>query len=205
MPSSPLDVVVVRTGTANLASVVAALSRAGATARLTEDPAEVTAAERVVLPGVGAFAAAMDHLRAHGLASPLVERVRSGRPLLAICLGMQLLAEASDESPGVPGLAAFPGHATRLGPGVRVPQLGWNLVETGPSCRYMESGYAYFANSFCLTEVPEGWSVATADHGGPFVAGIERDRVLACQFHPELSGGWGLALLGRWLGQEASC
>ncbi len=184
---------------------MAALARVGAAPRLTDHPADVMTAERVVLPGVGAFAAAMSHLRANGLAKPLAERAEGGRPLLAICLGMQLLAEASDESPGVSGLGVFPGRARRFGSGVRVPQLGWNPIEPEGGCQYLLPGHVYFANSYCLDEIPDGWRGATADHGGPFVAALERGRILACQFHPELSGEWGLALLRRWLNSEAPC
>ncbi len=120
MAASPLDVVVVRTGTANLASVLGALTRLGATPRLTDDPAEVASAERVVLPGVGAFSAAMEQLRSRGLVAPLASRVASGQALLAICLGMQLLAEGSEESPGVAGLGRVPRPRAALrtwGPG----------------------------------------------------------------------------------------
>ncbi|MBM4394407.1 MAG: imidazole glycerol phosphate synthase subunit HisH [Deltaproteobacteria bacterium] len=198
-PGTLPGVVIVRTGTANLASVVAGLARAGAAARLTEDPAEVASAPRLVLPGVGALGAAMERLDALGLSGPLADRVRAGRPTLAVCLGLQLLAERSDESPGVPALGVVPGNATRFSGPVRVPQLGWNRVVPGPGCRLLEEGFAYFANSYRLEAPPPGWSAALADHGGPFVAAMERGPVLACQFHPELSGAWGLSLLRRWL------
>jgi glutamine amidotransferase len=202
---SPIEVVVVRTGSANLASVVAAFTRLGAIVRLSDEAGEIDTARRVVLPGVGAFAAAMDQLRGRELVRPLLSRVEQGRPILSICLGMQLLAQTSEESPGVAGVGAISGHVRRFGGGVRVPQLGWNTVEVQPGCRVLQSGFAYFANSYCLDEIPEGWSGATADHGGSFVAGIERGCVLACQFHPELSGDWGLALLRRWLTSEDPC
>jgi glutamine amidotransferase len=193
------EVVVVRTGTANLASVVAGLARAGATPRVAEDRRSIASAALVVLPGVGAFGAAMHRLAAYGLVRPLVERIRHGRPTLAICLGLQLLAEASDESPGVGGLAVVPGRACRFGGDVRVPQLGWNRVEPAAGSRFLEPGFAYFANSFCLRELPAGWAGGYSVHDRRFVAAIERAAVLACQFHPELSGAWGTALLRRWL------
>ncbi|MCP4246745.1 MAG: imidazole glycerol phosphate synthase subunit HisH, partial [bacterium] len=91
------------------------------------------------------------------------------------------------------------GRVTRFGAGVRVPQLGWNRVEPTPGCVLSQPGYAYFANSYRLVECPTGWRAAYADHGGRFVAALERGPLLACQFHPELSGSWGIALLGRWL------
>jgi imidazole glycerol phosphate synthase glutamine amidotransferase subunit len=192
---------VVRTGTANLASVLAGLSRAGASAEVTEDIAAVESAERLVLPGVGAFGAAMERLSALGLIEPLQRRIDQGRPTLAVCLGLQLLAESSEESPGIRGLARFPLAVRRFAPqaGLRVPQLGWNRIQPDPSCTLLEPGWAYFANSYRLVEAPAGWSAAWSDHGGRFIAAIERGAILACQFHPELSGAYGRALLLRWL------
>lgn len=195
-------VVVVRTGTANLASVVAALKRAGRQVRVTSEPKDVTDAERLVLPGVGSFgpvARRIDDLR---LREPLVERIQGGEATLAICLGLQMLAAASDENPGVPGLGLMPATATRFSDTVRVPQLGWNRVQALDGCQLLEDGCAYFANSYRLEEIPAGWCGAVSDHGGRFVAAVERGPVLACQFHPELSGRWGQALIERWLEQD---
>jgi imidazole glycerol phosphate synthase glutamine amidotransferase subunit len=192
-------VTVVRTGTANLASVVAALQRAGCEVTVTHHPTEVEAADRLVLPGVGAFGPVADGLRASRLAGPLTARFADDRPSLAICLGLQLLATASDEDPGVEGFGVLDATITRFADGLRVPQLGWNRVTAGEGCRLLTDGAAYFANSYKLDTLPDGWSGATADHGGPFVAAVERGAVLACQFHPELSGAWGQALIERWL------
>ena len=193
------DVVIVRTGVANLASVLAGLRRLGVTPDVTTDAAAVRDARAVVLPGVGAFGAGMAALHEHDVAAALTERAAAGRPLLAVCLGLQLLAATSDEAPGVPGLGVHDGHVARFPDTVKVPQLGWNEVTPDPGCRLLEPGYAYFANSYRLTDAPTGWAAARSDHGGPFVAALERGPVLACQFHPELSGPWGLALLDRWL------
>ena len=197
-------VVVVHTGTANTASVVAALERAGCPVDLTREPSEVTTAERLVLPGVGSFAPVADGLAQLGLVEPLRERIAGGAPTLAICLGLQLLATASEEDPDVPGLAVVPATVTRFAAGLRVPHMGWNLVRADDGCRLLTEGAAYFANSYKLDEVPDGWSGATSEHGGRFVAALERGAILACQFHPELSGPWGQALLERWL-EAAPC
>lgn len=195
-----MNVLVVRTGTANLASVLAGLTRAGGRPTLTDDPDAVRHADRVMLPGVGAFAAALVELRARGLDAALRERITAGRPTMGICLGMQLFAEASEESPGEAGLGIVPGTVERFrGPGVRIPQLGWNDVIPQTGCRLLQPGHAYFANSYRLAQVPAGWHGALTTHGEPFVAAFERGPVLACQFHPELSGAWGRALLTRWL------
>ncbi len=193
------EVVLLRTGTANLASVAAALHRAGCEVRITDASDDVAGAERLVLPGVGAFGAVVERIDVLGARAPLIDRIAEGRPTLAICLGLQLLAEASEESPGVAGLGLLEAKVTALPSGVRRPQLGWNRVTAGPCCRLLEDGDAYFANSYKLDRVPDGWHGALTDHGGSFVAAVERGAVLACQFHPELSGAWGQALVERWL------
>lgn len=193
------EIVIIRTGVANVASVGAAFERLGCAVRLEDDAAKIAAASHVVLPGVGAFGAGMERLQALGLVQPLIERIGAGRPTLAICLGLQLLANGSDESPGVAGLGIIDAHVKRFsGDDIRIPQLGWNAVAAQPGCKLIEDGHAYFANSYRLDAIPEGWSGALSDHGGPFVAAIERGAVLACQLHPELSGPWGAALLRRW-------
>jgi imidazole glycerol phosphate synthase glutamine amidotransferase subunit len=197
------SVTVVPTGVANLASILAGLRRAGARPDVAGGVEAISSASRLVLPGVGSFEAAMTELRKRRLDKPLRDRMREGRPTLAICLGLQLLGSGSEESPGTPGLGVFDGRATRFDSDVRVPQLGWNWVEPEPAAQWFEAGYAYFANSYRLHTCPPGWQAVWSEHGGRFVAGIQRGAVLACQFHPELSGRWGIALLGRWL--QASC
>ncbi len=192
------EVVVLPTGTANLASVLAAFARLGATTRIAADAAMVRDAERVVLPGVGTFGAALAGLREAGLDDAIAVRVRSGAATLAMCVGLQVLFEESDESPGTKGLSVIRGRVGRFPDTVRVPQFGWNRIEPAADCRLLAPGYAYFANSYRVEDAP-GCRIATAEHGGRFVAALERDHVLACQFHPELSGAYGHALIARWL------
>lgn len=193
-------VTVVPTGTANIASVLASFRRLGVEPVVARDLTTVHESDRVVVPGVGSFGAAMSELDRLGMRDTLTERLDEGRPTLAICVGMQLLAAASEESTGVEGLGHIPGRVTRFPDTVRVPQLGWNQVVVGPGCEILDDGWAYFANSYRIEAVPEGWSAAATDHGGRFVAALERGNVLACQFHPELSGTWGSNILQRWLG-----
>ncbi|MCC6221302.1 MAG: imidazole glycerol phosphate synthase subunit HisH [Deltaproteobacteria bacterium] len=192
-------VLIVNTSTANLASVISALSRAGATSRVTDNLSEIATAQAVVLPGVGTFSAAMTQLRARNLVEVLKTRILAKRPTLAICLGLQLLCETSEESPGEYGLSILSQCARRFPNSVSVPHLGWNMVEASSQCRLLQSGYAYFANSYRILEQPPGWNVAATTHGNTFVSAIESGAVLGCQFHPELSGDWGVSLLKRWL------
>ncbi len=192
----------VRTGTANLASVGAAFERLGYAPEITMDPAAVAVADVAVLPGVGAFGAARAALDAsEGLVEALLGRIAAGRPLLAVCVGLHLLCASSEESPGVVGLGVVDGHLARFpaGPGVRVPHMGWAHVTPTSGARWLRPGAAYFAHSYRLPAVPAGWEGATAEHGGSFVAALERGPVLALQLHPELSGAWGEDLLRRWL------
>ncbi len=171
--------VIVDSGVANLASIAGAFRRLGATPVVSADPAIVRDAARIVLPGVGAFGAGMMALRSRGLDTVIRERASQGTPILGICLGMQLLCDASEETPGVAGLGVIAGTCRRLPADVRIPQA--------------------FANSYALREGPAGWTTAWTTHGAPFIAALERGTAIACQFHPELSGAYGAALLERWL------
>jgi imidazole glycerol-phosphate synthase subunit HisH len=198
------EVLVVPTGAANLASVLSAMKRAGARARVAFDPGEIEDARLVVVPGVGSFGAAMAKLREAGTSGAIATRVRSGGATLGICLGMQIMFEESEESPGVAGLGVLSGKVERF-VGAResqgrwrVPQMGWNNVEAGGG-GVIEPGAAYFANSYRVAAAPTGWVAATAEHAGRFVAGLEREAVVLCQFHPELSGAWGQAFIRRWI------
>jgi cyclase len=195
------DVVVIKTGVANTASMLAALGRLGASPMLSSDHRDVESATHLVLPGVGSFGAGMAALHEHRLIEPLLARLRDGRPTLCVCLGLQLLAEASEESPGVRGLGFVPGVITRFQSGgaehpLCVPQMGWNFV--GP-WNARAGFWAYYANSYCLRVPPLGAECATSHYDAPFVACFRDRGVLACQFHPELSGVAGLELMREWL------
>ena len=194
-----IDLCVVPTGVANLASVTAAFTRLGVTLRRCRDADDARHATAVVLPGVGHFGTAMQALQQDGLVAALQQRLAAGRATLGICLGMQLCCAGSDEAPGVPGLGAVPARLQAFAAGVRSPQMGWNRVIAPAGARLLRSGAVYFANSYRLATAPAGWNVATAEHGGSLVAALERGAVLLCQFHPELSGDFGSQLLGRWL------
>lgn len=199
------SVTIIETGLANIASVEWAFKRLGAAVTRTTDPDLVRSAERVILPGVGAFGAAAPMLHASGLAESIRERVQADRPTLAICLGFQLLAQSSDESPGTPGIGCVEGRITRIPNGPLVPQLGWNRVSFAEPSPLVD-GHAYFANSYCLATAPAGWATAQTHYGVSMISAIHRGSVLGCQFHPELSGEWGQQLLRTWMSQGgATC
>ena len=193
-----VEVLIVPTGTANLASVRAAFQRLGATSAICNSPDQIMSASHVMLPGVGAFGASMARLNEQEFVDPLRQRVGADRPTMAICVGHQLLFEASEESPDAAGLAILPGKMLRFTGDVRVPQFGWNEVQAGDDALLVETGFAYFANSYRAHEAP-GWRIATSIHGGLFISAMERGKVIGCQFHPELSGAYGASLLARWL------
>jgi len=193
------DVVIVNSGVANLASITSAFTRLGASVVVTDDAGLAAAARRMVLPGVGAFGAGLTALRARRLDRAIADAVARGTPLLGVCLGMQMLCEESEETPGIAGLGVIAGSCRRLPDNVRVPHLGWNAVTAVSQAGLVDSGVAAFANSYAIREAPPGWTPAWTTHGVRFVAALERGRILACQFHPELSGAYGAALLERWL------
>lgn len=194
-------------GIGNLRSAQKALEHEGADARLTADPAEIAAAAGVVLPGVGAFGRCMEALAETGLAPVAVEAAASGRPFLGICIGMQLLYEASEESPRVAGLGVLAGTVRRLPEGVKRPQMQWNRLDlvggAGPDGTHplfeglSERPWMYFVHSFAPHDPAH--AVATCEYGGPVTAAVARGNVWATQFHPEKSGANGLRLLGNFV------
>ena len=189
---------IINTGVANIRSLQAAFDRLECEWNLTEDPSQIETAAHVVLPGVGAFAAAAEALDRLNLRESITDRInRTDRPTLCICLGMQLLGESSEEAVGATGLGIFPHQIQRFSDDVKVPQLGWNEVRPAVAGPY-ETGEAYFANSFRLVNPPQGWGYAETNYGGQFISSVWRGRTLACQFHPELSGRWGQQVLKNW-------
>lgn len=196
---------IINTGVANIRSLQAAFDRLGESWNLTEDANQIATASHVVLPGVGAFAAAAESLDRLNLREAITDRInQTERATLCICLGMQLLCESSEEADSAQGLGILPFRIKRFSNDVKVPQLGWNQVSPGKtdndsSSVPYETGEAYFANSFRLEDRPSDWNFAETDYGGKFISSVWRGRTLACQFHPELSGAWGQQLLKNWI------
>ena len=198
-------------GSGNLRSAEKALRRAAgerADVRVTSDPDAVARADRIVLPGVGAFAACMAHLRERdGLVEAMTEAVKGrGAPFLGVCVGMQLLATRGLEFGETPGLGWIEGDVVRMepaNPALKVPHMGWNALETKRSHPLLngepEGAHMYFTHSFALKPANPEDVVAMADHGGLFVAAVARGNVAGVQFHPEKSQAAGLKLLANFL------
>jgi glutamine amidotransferase len=188
-------------GIGNLRSAEKALQHVGADAALVADPVMAMRADGLVLPGVGSFGRCMAALRSSRLDEVALAAVAEGKPFLGICVGMQMMYEGSDESPGVAGLGLLPGIVSLLPEGVKRPQMQWNVLNlTRPGCPLLEGlgvePWVYFVHSYAPP--PGADVVATCDYGGPVVAAVGRDRMWATQFHPEKSGPSGLRLLANF-------
>lgn len=189
----------------NLRSVEKALLALGETPVITRDRGEILGADRVILPGVGSFGDAMEKLRKYELTEVIRQTVNQGTPFLGICLGLQLLFESSEESPGEEGLGLLPGKILRLPPypGFKIPHTGWNSLRLRPGAalfRGIENGaYVYFVHSYYLKAADPSMVTAYAWHGVEIHAGVERGNVHACQFHPEKSSHVGLSVLKNFI------
>jgi imidazole glycerol phosphate synthase glutamine amidotransferase subunit len=194
-------------GAGNLASLEGALDRLGFDHARAERPDQAASEGVLILPGVGHFEAATAALKKRGWWQELPHEVAAGRHLLGICLGLQLLAEGSEEAPRTSGLGLLPGLVRRLGPGVKVPHMGWSQVQScqaHPALPDPKGGWLYFVHSYALNAGAE--TIYVAQHGRPFSAIQGRGRVLGFQPHPEKSGPFGLLLLNNvlaWMGEEA--
>lgn len=208
-------ILVVDYGLGNLGSVVKAFRQVGADVALSRDPAELLAADALVLPGDGAFGATMDEIRGRGLVDVLLEAARAGTPLLGICIGMQVLFEESEEHGRHAGLGLLPGRVRRFfgEPGdpraqeLPVPHMGWNRLWRRQPHTLLEGlpdgAHVYFVHSYFCDAPPEV-VVATAEYGHPFAAIVGRGNVLGMQFHPEKSQAVGLKLIENFVLEVAA-
>ena len=210
-PGSGPKIAVLDYGIGNLRSAEKALQHVGAAARLVTNPADVEAADAVVLPGVGAFGACARALRDSGLEGAARGAIEAGLPFLAVCIGFQLLYEGSDESPEAAGLGIFKGQVAPLASNVKHPQMQWNQLEVvgasegdgGPAPLHGlgDKPWVYFVHSYVPPIGAE--TVAVCDYGGPLAALVARRNVWGAQFHPEKSGRSGLAILANFVALAA--
>jgi len=201
-------VVVVDYRTSNLLSIIKALQKVGAEVELTQDVSAIRNAERLVLPGVGAFGAAMRNIDSLGIKQALIDFGKSGRPLIGICLGMQLLFSVSFELGIYDGLALIPGEVVAFpsanlnGHSLKIPHMGWNQVEFKKESRLLDGlpskQYAYFVHSY-YAKAENGYVVGSTDYGVAFPAVVEKENVFGIQFHPEKSQSFGLKILENFL------
>ena len=189
----------------NIKSVEKALQKLGAEVIVTRDPDEIRKAGKVILPGVGSFGDAMQNLHSFGLVPVIREVVEKGTPFLGICLGLQLLFDRSEESPGVEGLGLLKGEILRIpdGPGLKIPHMGWNSLDLhgeGKLFRNVpQNAYMYFVHSYYLKASDRDIVKATAEYGVTIDASVEKDNIFACQFHPEKSSDMGMEILKSFM------
>jgi len=187
---------VVDYGSGNLRSVQKAFEHVGFAAEVGDDPQKVRSAAGIVLPGVGAFGSAMQGLESRGLIEVLRERVEAGVPFLGVCLGLQLLFEKSEESPGVEGLGLLRGDVRRLPPGTKIPHIGWNQAEIVQDSDLFHDipdlSAFYFVHSYVVVPARPADVLTITEYGTTFVSGVEAQNVTAVQFHPEKSSTLGL-------------
>ena len=205
-------IAIVDYGVGNLFSLRSSLSAIGADAVVTADKTVLRTADKIILPGVGAFGDAAKKLADSGLADILIEVANAGKPLLGICLGMQLLFEVGYEYGTHRGLGLIPGEirpiADVIPAGLKIPHIGWNALsfpgEKSPLFRYInERDHVYFVHSYYATGCAE-YVIATAEYGAPLTAAAQRGNVFGCQFHPEKSGGVGLNILRAFCETEGN-
>ena len=192
----------------NIKSVEKAMQLLGQEVTITRDRREVLNADKVILPGVGAFGDAMGKIRQYGLYEVIHEVVEQGTPFLGICLGLQLLFERSEESPGVEGLGILKGEILRIPetPGLKIPHMGWNSLEFRNNGRLFEDlpeeSYVYFVHSYYLRAADEKIVTAVTEYGTQIHASVEQGNVFACQFHPEKSSDVGIQILKNFVAIE---
>lgn len=191
-----VEVDLVDVGGGNVGSVRRCLHRLGVD-YVDVGPGNLPQGNRpLVLPGVGAFGTVMDSLRRDGVDKSITQLVENGTPLLGICVGMQVLFDSSEETPGCAGLSLISGKVVRFKSG-KVPQIGWNHVE--PLQRGWEDGFVYFVNSYFPQPAKDGVTLYRAEYGQPFCAAVSCDNITAFQFHPEKSGPFGSRLIEKWV------
>ena len=198
-----MKITIIDYGMGNLHSAAKALEKVGAQVTVTSDPELVRQADKVILPGVGAFGDCMKNWNERELAPVIHEVIAAGKPFLGICVGLQLLFEGSEEDPGVAGLGIFKGMVRKIAaPGLKIPHMGWNNLEYRTSSSLFQglppAAYVYFVHSFHAVPTDESCITAVTDYGGQVTAAVGRGLVQAVQFHPEKSSAVGLKILANF-------
>lgn len=198
-----MKIAIIDYGMGNLHSAAKALEKVGAQVTVTRDPELVRQADKVILPGVGAFGDCMKNLNERGLAPVIHEVIAAGKPFLGICVGLQMLFEGSEEDPGVAGLGIFKGMVRKIAaPGLKIPHMGWNNLEYRTSSSLFQglppAAYVYFVHSYHAVPTDESCITAVTDYGGQVTAAVGRGLVQAVQFHPEKSSAVGLKILANF-------
>ena len=191
-------IVIIDYGMGNLHSVNKAMKYVGAEVEVTSEVTKIAKADKVILPGVGAFGDCMLNLEKYGLVPVIKETLASGKPFLGICLGLQLLFEGSEEAPGIQGLGFFKGQVEKIKTDLKVPHMGWNsliLKTPSPLLAKAADGYVYFVHSFHAVPEDKGIITAVCNYGTEVTAAVGRGNVQAVQFHPEKSSKVGLGIL----------
>ena len=191
-------------GRGNLRSVQKGMERFGHRVQVSSDPDEIAGAEGIILPGVGAFADAMQQLRERGLVEPLLSSIAAGKPFLGICLGMQVLFEHGEEHGVHSGLGVLAGRVVKLPPGLKVPHMGWNQLNIKQESALLrgipQNAECYFVHSYYVETVETEIILASSDYGLEFPAVVGRKNVFGAQFHPEKSSELGLKILDNFGG-----
>lgn len=198
-----MKIAIIDYGMGNLHSAAKALEKVGAQVAVTRDPELVRQADKVVLPGVGAFGDCMKNLNERGLAPVIHEVIAAGKPFLGICVGLQMLFEGSEEDPGIAGLGIFKGLVRKIvAPGLKVPHMGWNSLAFQAASPLFQglspTAYVYFVHSFHAVPTDQSCITAVTDYGGQVTAAVGRGLVQAVQFHPEKSSAVGLKILANF-------
>ncbi len=204
-------IAVIDYGMGNLRSVEKALKKVGGRVRITSKPSDIAKCDKLVLPGVGAFGDAMNELKRLRLVAPIKDAINEGKTFLGLCLGMQLLFDASEEAPGVKGLSVLGGNVKRFKfgkGGLKVPHMGWNVINKASSAsaggpnilkNISDGSYVYFVHSYYVVPKDKKVTLTMTDYGIKFVSGVHKDNVYGFQFHPEKSQDLGLNILSNFI------
>lgn len=193
-----MKTVIVDYDAGNLKSIANILKYLDEDFKISSSSTDILTARRIIFPGQGHFRQAMENLEEKNLVEPIKTSIEKGTPFLGICLGLQILFEKSEEAPGVPGLSVLNGEVKKFEKG-KIPQIGWNKIETTENNQFLSNDYYYFVNSYFVNPADKNIISSTADYHGAFCASVEKENLIAVQFHPEKSAASGLKFFQSWI------